>query len=72
MAGECFCRFLFILGHLLRYGIETIQAADQPPDRAVTAEACLSVFLSFFKAPTHAHGKAFSLPWYFCCPSAIA
>ncbi|CAK0782901.1 hypothetical protein CVIRNUC_006096 [Coccomyxa viridis] len=49
-------RFLFILGHLLRYGIETIEAADQPPDRAVTAEACLSVFLSFFQAPTQAHG----------------
>ena len=66
--GCCFCRFLFILGHLLRYGIETIEATDQPPDRAVTAEACLDVFLSFFKAPTQAHGEALSLP---CCLPVI-
>ena len=70
--GCCFCRFLFILGHLLRYGIETIEAADQPPDRAVTAEACLDVFLSFFKAPTQAHGKALGLLWYSRCLSASA
>lgn len=57
-AGRCLCRFLFILGHLLRYGMDTMEAAEQPEERAVTADGCRRVFLAFYDSPEHANGGA--------------
>ena len=54
--GNCLCRFLFILGHLLRYGLDTMEAAEQPGERAVTTQACSRVFLSFSSSPEHGSG----------------
>lgn len=41
----------------MRYGMDTIEGAKQPAERAVTALGCLTVFLSFFKSPGDAQGR---------------
>ena len=62
-AGRCLCRFLFILGHLLRYGIDSMEAVEQPEERAVTAVGCRRVFLAFYESPEHDNGgAAFLIP----------
>ena len=60
-AGHGVCRFLFILGHLLRYGLDTLDAAEQPAERAVTTEGCCAVFLAFFNSTEPANGQPAAL-----------
>lgn len=50
----CVGRYLFVLGHLLRFGIDVVEATQLPNGKSITVPDCQAMFMTYLNSPASA------------------